>query len=149
LVAIGSEAIAGHLSSSVYFSTIETPENKKFRLDYQHRFPDGPVVSADAEASYIAGRLLSDALSSAETDMIESVRQAAIKSKIVAPQGRVRIDPQTLHSYLTPRIGISNSEGNFEILLQASAPVRPDPYLVDSSPRFAPEQPASWLRVVK
>lgn len=149
LVAIGQEAIAGHLSSSVYFSSIDTEENKKFLHDYQQRFPYGPVVSADAEASFIAGRLLSDALANTDSDFIEDVRRAAIKSKIVAPQGRVKIDPQTLHSYLTPRIGISNREGHFDILLQASAPVQPDPYLVNSSPRFAPEQPASWLRVVK
>ena len=149
LVAIGPEAIAGHLSSSVYFSSINTAENRKFISDYQRRFPEGPVVSADAEASFIAGRLLSDALAATDSDLIENVRQAAIGSKIVAPQGSVKIDPQTLHSYLTPRIGISNSDGNFDILVQASAPVRPDPYLINSSPRFAPEQPASWLRVVK
>ena len=44
LAAIGPEAVDGHITSSVYFSSLDTPENERFVQAYQARFPDGPVV---------------------------------------------------------------------------------------------------------
>ncbi len=67
LEAIGPEAVDGHLSSSVYFSSIETPRNRAFTEAYAARFPEGPTPSADTEAAYIAVHLLAGALARAET----------------------------------------------------------------------------------
>jgi branched-chain amino acid transport system substrate-binding protein len=64
LAEIGGEAVDGHLSSSVYFSSLESPANARFIDAYAKAFPDGPVSSADAEASYIAVKLLAAALES-------------------------------------------------------------------------------------
>jgi branched-chain amino acid transport system substrate-binding protein len=47
-----------------------------------------------------------------------------------APQGRVSIDPSTHHTNLNPRIGRVNREGQFDVVWEAPAPIRPDPYLV-------------------
>ena len=58
LGAIGDEAVDGHLSSSVYFCSIQSPANLRFLSAYEARFPDGPTASADAEASYNAVWLL-------------------------------------------------------------------------------------------
>ena len=51
-------------------------------------------------------------------------------SPIDAPQGQVRIDRDNRHCYLTPRIGMSNAEFGFDVIYEAPAPVKPDPYLV-------------------
>jgi ABC-type branched-subunit amino acid transport system substrate-binding protein len=149
LEAIGGEAVAGHISSSVYFSAIESAENAAFLARYTARFPTGPAASADAEASYIAGRLLAGALASAGTDTVKAVQNAVIGIRLKAPQGEVRVDPETFHAYLTPRIGLSNAHGRFDLLREASAPVAPDPYLLTNSPRLSFDQPASHLRLVQ
>ncbi len=147
LEAIGAEAVDGHLSSSVYFSTIPTAANTRFVAAYEAAYPDGPAACADAEASFVAVWLLARALADAGTDDVDAVRAAAVRQQIAAPQGRVWIDPETLHAFLTPRIGRSNAACRFDILNEAAEPVRPDPYLVWNSQRFtAPD--AAQLRLV-
>jgi ABC-type branched-subunit amino acid transport system substrate-binding protein len=145
---IGADAVDGHLSSSVYFSSLNSPENAAFIRAYAAAFPAGPVSSADAEASYIAVKLLAAALEQAGTDDARTVRAAVGNQRLVAPQGEVRVDPQTFHAWLTPRIGRSATNGQFEVLLEARQPIAPDPYLVQSSPRFASAMRSPLLRVV-
>ena len=149
LAEIGHEAIDGHLSSSVYFSSLESPANAAFIAAYAKAFPGGPVSSADAEASYIAVKLLAAALEQAGTDDARAVRAAVASQSLLAPQGEVRIDPQTYHAWLTPRIARSTLNGQFEVLLEARSPIAPDPYLVQSSPRFASAMRSPVLRVVQ
>jgi ABC-type branched-subunit amino acid transport system substrate-binding protein len=149
LAEIGPEAVDGHLSSSVYFSSLKSPANDAFNGAYGRAFPDGPVSSADAEASYIAVKLLAAALAQAGTDDARAVRAAVANQRLTAPQGEVRIDPQTYHAWLTPRIARSARDGQFEVLLEARSPVAPDPYLVQSSPRFAVAMRCPALRVVQ
>ena len=137
LEAIGAQAADGHITASVYFSSIRDKANARFIDDYAGRFPCGPVVCADGEAAFIAVRLLALALeeTGGRTESAE-VKRAVTQVVMDAPQGAVRIDPETLHAFLTPRIGRSTSAMRFEILAQAPGPVRPDPYLIWNSPRF-------------
>nr|GAJ34515.1 aliphatic amidase expression-regulating protein [Bradyrhizobium sp. DOA9] len=146
---IGADAVDGHLSSSVYFSSLKSPENAAFIDAYTRSFPDGPVSSADAESSYIAVKLLAAALSQAGTDDARTVRAAVADQRLRAPQGEVRIDRQTFHTWLTPRIGRSAANGQFEVLLESREPIAPDPYLVQSSPRFASAMRSPLLKVVQ
>ena len=46
-----------------------------------------------------------------------------------APEGRIAIEPENHHTWLTPRIGVLRRDGEFDIVWQAKAVVRPDPYL--------------------
>jgi len=146
---IGPDAVDGHLSSSVYFSSLNSPENAAFIAAYARSFPEGPVSSADAEASYVAVKLLASALSQAGTDDARTVRAAVADQRLRAPQGEVRIDRQTFHAWLTPRIGRSVADGQFEVLLESREPIAPDPYLVQSSPRFASAMRSPLLKVVQ
>ncbi len=45
----------------------------------------------------------------------------------------ITIDPDNNHTWLTPRIGIADEAGSFDVVWKANAPVKPDPYLVDHS----------------
>jgi len=148
LAEIGLDAIDGHLTSSVYFSSLDSPENATFVQAYAEAFPDMPAACADAEASYVAVKLLAAALQQADADDARSVRAAVANQRLAAPQGEVRIDPQTFHAWLTPRIGRSAVNGQFDVLLEARSPIAPDPYLVQSSPRFAVAMRSPVLRVV-
>jgi ABC-type branched-subunit amino acid transport system substrate-binding protein len=149
LAEIGPDAIDGHLTSSVYFSSLDSPANAAFIEAYARAFPNGPISSADAEASYIAVKLLAAALEQAGTEDSRAVRAAVANQRLAAPQGEVRIDPQTYHAWLTPRIARSARNGQFEVLLEARSPVGPDPYLVQSSPRFAVAMRGPALKVVR
>ena len=46
-----------------------------------------------------------------------------------APQGRIRIDTENNHCYLTPRIGVSSADAEFSVIAAAQKPIKPDPYL--------------------
>jgi ABC-type branched-subunit amino acid transport system substrate-binding protein len=147
LMAIGPGAVDGHITSSVYFSSLDTPENDRFVRAYRARFPDGPVASADAEATYLAVRLLALAVVEAGAIEASAVKRAVARRSIMAPQGEVRIDPETMHASLTPRIARSNVEGGFTVLREAMRPVPADPYLIRSSSRFGAVAIRPVLRV--
>ena len=147
LEAIGDDAVDGHLSSSVYFCSIQSPENFRFLEAYESRNPEGPTASADAEASYNAVWLLACGAAAAQTDDPRAIKAEIVRQHLDAPQGKVWIDEQTLHAYLTPRIGRSNRNAKFDLVSEARAPVQPDPYLVHNSSRFE-AAPAPSLRLV-
>lgn len=148
LVEIGREAAAGHISSSVYFEALSGINNQAFLERYRKRFPDAGPVSADVEASYIAVLLLAEAIRAAGSADMAEVRTAVTDLALDAPQGRVLVDPDNRHCYLTPRIGVSNHVFGFDLIYQASGPVKPDPYLVWSETR--PQSLSRpYLRVVE
>ena len=87
-------------------------------------------MSVEAEAAYLAVRLLGLALNEAGCDDVAAVQRAVLSQVIDAPQGKVHLDPETFHAFLTPRIGRSRRDGQFDIVVEARAPLRPDPYMV-------------------
>ena len=147
LDAIGPDAMDGHVTASVYFSSIASPQNEAFTAAYRTRFPDHPRVGADAEASYVAVRLLAGALAEAGRVDAAAVRRAVVARPLQAPQGLVAIDPATMHASLTPRIGCSERDGGFRILCAADRPVAADPYLTHSSSRFGEVKLRPMLRL--
>lgn len=150
LEAIGAEAADGHISSSVYFASIERSANHRFITEYRARFPDAGPTCADVEASFIAVHFLARALRRAGGTEITAVRQAVAGAVLEAPQGPVHIDQGNRHAWLTPRIGVSNSAFGFDVIYEADGPVRPDPYLVWSERRAAaPAGRRPPLRVIK
>ncbi|WP_201281087.1 transporter substrate-binding domain-containing protein [Paracoccus sp. AK26] len=149
LHAIGAEAADGQITSSVYFSSIPTERNADFVAAYRRAFPNGPAACADAESSYIAIHLLARAVARAGGEDIAQVRTAVTTCRFDAPQGPVMIDPATMHAYLTPHIGISRADFEFDVLIESPGPVQPDPYLVQWSRTTEPSSLPSQLRIVK
>ena len=127
------DAAAGHLSSSVYFSTISSQENARFTASWEQKFGHLGRACADAEAAYIAIHMLVGAIKRAGSVAFADVRDATRGLKFAAPQGMVTIDPENLHCCMRPRIGRSTMTGTFDILYEEHGPVRPDPYLVWAS----------------
>lgn len=145
---IGIDAADGQISSSVYFASLDNARNAEFTAAYDANFPTGPAISAEAEASFIAVHLLARAAARAGTADVAAVRAALPECEMDAPQGRVWIDGGTMHAYLTPRIGQSRKDFGFDILREAKAPVRPDPYLVGWSRKIEPPLSKPVLRIV-
>lgn len=136
MLEVPPDARDGHISSSVYFSSVKTSANQGFVASYRTRF--GTEPSADAEAAYCAVHLLARAILVAGSADVASVCDVLPAIRVSAPQGDVRIDGDTMHAWLTPRIGRSRVDGGFDIIEEAPAPIAPDPYLVRSARRHAP-----------
>lgn len=129
LQAIGPDMASGHIACSVYFQSIDRPENTAFVRAFQARFGAHRVTSADAEAAYVTTLLLATSLQAAGTDSVPEVKHATYGCRLAAPQGDVRIEPQNNHAWLTPRIGRATADGQFRLEWEAAASCRPDPYL--------------------
>lgn len=143
---LGDDA-AGHLSSSVYFSSIDTPQNQHFTGLWNQQFSHLGRASADAEASFVAIHLLANALEKAADTSLEAVRDAVRGIEFLAPQGPVTVNQENLHCAMRPRIGRSTQACDFQIIHEARDLVQPDPYLVWVDPMSEPEN--DYLRVVK
>jgi branched-chain amino acid transport system substrate-binding protein len=125
---IGS-AVEGHLTSSVYFSTVNSPENDRFIARWTLRFGQEARASADAENAYAAVHLLARAAARAGSANFEDVREAVRGLTFDAPQGKITVDEENLHCWMRPRIGRSRADGTFDIVEESPVAVRPDPYL--------------------
>jgi branched-chain amino acid transport system substrate-binding protein len=86
------------------------------------------------------------------------VRRAAAGYRYNSPQGPVWIDGDNNHCVLTPRLAVSNAQGQFDLFWEADAPVKPDPYLTQLDVAVGPAREttrngsslsALHLRVVK
>ncbi len=129
--AIGPELCVGHITSAPYFSTVDTPVNRRFVAAYRTRFGADAPVTMYAEAAYFQIKLFADALARAKSLDAQRLVDAVLGTELDAPQGRIRVDPDNNHTYLLPRIGMVNEHGDFEVVWEGKAPVKPDPYLVD------------------
>lgn len=138
LALIGSAACDGHLSSSVYFSSIRSEANARFLAAWKATYPTAGEPSADAEASYIAVHVLAQAIRLAQSAEVPAVLAALKDVRFEAPQGPVSISPENRHSFLWPRIGRSRADGTFDIIHEGSSVVEPDPYLVWEPLTFTP-----------
>lgn len=146
------ESAAGHLSSSVYFSTIRSAANARFTAQWDRHYAHLGQACADAEATYVAVHLLALAVAKAGSTAFADVRAAIGGVQLAAPQGLVTVDPDNLHCRLQPRIGRSTDKGTFEILHEDPAPVWPDPYLVWDSfaePDAGARRGPAHLKVVR
>jgi len=128
---IGPEACVGHVTSSVYFDTVNRAENRAFVAQFRRRFGDRHSLCCDAEASYVCVMLLARAIKRSGRASVQSVLDAAYLDRLEAPSGAVWLDPRNNHCHLTPRIARSRSDFHFDIFWQAERPVRPDPYLAE------------------
>jgi branched-chain amino acid transport system substrate-binding protein len=82
-----------------------------------------------SEMAYSQVHLFANALREAGTLQTELLVEAALGQSFEAPEGRIAIEPENHHTWLTPRIGVLRRDGEFDIVWQAKAVVRPDPYL--------------------
>lgn len=149
LVEIGPEASDGHLCSSVYFESAPGEANRAFVEGWRAVFGHLGPTSADAETAYNAMQLLARAVAAAGTADLQTVREVISSITLNAPQGLIRVDAENRHCYMRPRIGRSTADGQFDLVYEAPAPLKPDPYLVyEDADSKAEDFEAPRLRLV-
>lgn len=130
VAAMGGDAAAGHFTSAPYFQVYDSPENQKFIEAYRSRWGEDKVTHFVSEPSYFQMYMFKQAVEKLDPSDIapDTIREAIKGVEMVAPQGPVKIDPDTLHTYLWPKIGQCQSDGQFKILEQSSEWLQPVPY---------------------
>ena len=68
------------------------------------------------------------AVNQAGSDDVRAIRAAAKHQAFDAPEGMVRIDPDTQHTSKIFRIGRITPEGRFEVVYSSEVPIAPIPY---------------------
>lgn len=129
LALIDPSLCQGHITSATYFGSINSAANRKFVKAFQARFGATTPVSLWSEGAYSQVHLFARALEQAGTLDTEKLVQAALKVDFDAPSGHLRLDADNQHAWLRPRIGRVGAAGVFEIIWEAEATVKPDPYL--------------------
>lgn len=127
---MGAELAQGHITSAPYFESVATDANRRCVANFKRRFGAERVTNMCWEAAYFQTHLLADAMRRVDGDSVSDLLRVLPGSEFAAPQGRIRIDEHNHHTYLWPRIGRANAQGQFELLQEAARWVRPDPYLV-------------------
>lgn len=130
VAAMGGEAAAGHFTSAPYFMVWDSPENYKFVEAYKKRWGADKVTHFVSEPSYFQVYLFQQAVAKlAPSDITPpNIREAIKDESMIAPQGKVKIERENLHTWLWPKIGQSKSDGQFEILKQSADWQKPEPY---------------------
>lgn len=131
VAAMGGDAAAGHFTSAPYFMVHQSPENEKFVAAYRRRWGDDKVTHFVSEPSYFQVYLFKQAVEKigASGDITpDTIREAVKDQEMIAPQGKVRIERENLHTYLWPKIAVAKSDGQFEVLVESKEWQKPDPY---------------------
>ena len=162
---LAARDIAGDYAAWNYFESIDSPTNHAFVARFRDKFGPQRVLSDPLEASYLGVHLWAQAVRAAGSDDVAAIRRALRGQRFQAPEGEVRLDPETQHLWKTPRVARITSKGTAEIVWSSSEPVRPDPfpasrtreqwqgYLVDLHQKWgeqwsAPDDAAAWERTV-
>lgn len=130
VAAMGGDAAAGHFTSAPYFMVHKSPENDKFVAAYKKRWGDDKVTHFVSEPCYFQMYMFKQAVEKlANSDITpENIREAIKGVELVAPQGKVRLEKENLHTWLWPKIAVAKSDGQFEILKDSAEWKAPDPY---------------------
>ena len=130
VAAMGGDAAAGHFTSAPYFMVHKSPENEKFVAAYKKRWGDDKVTHFVSEACYFQMYLFKQAVEKlAGSDITpDGIREAIKGQEYVAPQGKIHLDKENLHTWLWPKIAVAKSDGQFEVLKDSAEWKAPDPY---------------------
>ena len=131
VAAMGGDAAAGHLTSAPYFMVHESAENEKFVSAYKKRWGSDKVTHFVSEPAYFGIGIFKQALEkigSAGDINPTAIMEACKGQEIMAPQGKIKVDPDNMHCYLWPKIGICKSNGQYDILKKTDTWLKPVPY---------------------
>jgi urea transport system substrate-binding protein len=120
--------MAGDLAAWNYFQSLDNPENQKFVEAFRAKYGPQRVVTDPMEAAYVGVKLWADAVRQAKSDDTIKIRKAFTTQSMLAPEGKLTIDPATQHAFKTPRIGRVTPNGQFEVVWSEVKPEAPQPF---------------------
>ncbi len=130
VAAAGAGVAAGAVAAQPWFSSWVSPAGWRFMDRMRRRHGGAVVATALAEAAWTQIHLFGSALDQLGRGDVHplNIREAAKDRIVEAPQGRVRIDGQSLYATLWPKIAVVEPSGRFRILARAGREVPPLPF---------------------
>lgn len=125
---MGPQLVAGDYAAWSYFQSVDSKKNNAFVRAFKKRYGKDRVIDDPMEAGYCGVYLWAQAVKDAGTDDAGVVRKAIGNQSFTAPQGVIYVDPDTLHTWKTARIGRINEDGQFHIVWTSGRPIRPARY---------------------
>jgi urea transport system substrate-binding protein len=119
---------AGHYAAWSYFQSIDRPENRDFVRKFRERFGARRVVSDPMETIYFGVHLWAQAVQAAGSVEPRAVREAIKGLSLEAPEGSVRVDPNTCYTWRGMRLGRVRMDGQFEILFNSGWAYSPEAF---------------------
>ena len=128
---IGADYLAGHLTAWNYYQTTKTQANDKFVAAYKAKYGADRVTADPIEAGYFGVYLWKAAVEKAGSTDIAKIKEAVKSNEITfdAPEGKVKIDGETQHTYKYVRIGKVRADGLIDAVYESKDPLKPDPFL--------------------
>ena len=127
---MGAEFAVGSFTSFPYFQAIDTDINNAFVERYRKYVNDSSAVTHHAlESSYFEVFLWAQGLDKAGEATPSAIREGIKGQEMDAPNGHVKIEPENLHTYLTPRIAEWSDTGQGKIIDEYPEPIIPLPYV--------------------
>lgn len=120
--------VAGDYAAWSYFQSIDRPQNHAFIDRFQKRYGPTHAISDPMETAYVGVHLWAQAVRQAGTVDTKAVREALKTQTHDAPEGMVRIDPETQHAEKFVRIGQITPEGRFAVVYCSEQAIPPVPY---------------------
>ena len=124
------EAAVGTYASVNYFNSIDTDANKKFLEAYGEKFGEDKAksVTAVGEATYDAVKLLALSLEKCGDDITTATILSNFDNlEFDAPQGTIKVDPETHHISVKARIGQVQADGSIAVVYESDEAIDPIP----------------------
>jgi len=131
IAAMGPEAAVGSYTSFPYFQAVDSDANRAFIERYRAFVGNPNAVTQHAmECSYFQVYLWKQAVEAAGGELTTEAIREGVKGQVFdAPNGKVTVDAQNLHTYLTPRIAQWGADGQGTIIEAYPEPLQPLPYV--------------------
>lgn len=132
--AMGPDYAKGSYSSFPYFMSIQNEKNKAFVKDFKDFTHDQSAVTQAASEGVVEGinywKMAVEKAGSPDAPAVIHTLET-VPFSFDGPEGVSKLDPQNLYTYLTPRIGHWQADGQAKIVDAYSKPLEPLPYIVD------------------
>ena len=128
LSSLSTKDIVGDYAAWNYFHSVDRPRNQMFIDRFRARYGEQRMTSDPMEAAYFGVHVWAKAVTEAGRDDVKAIRAAATHQEFDAPEGMVRIDPDTQHTSKVFRIGRITPEGSFQVEYSSEVPIAPIPY---------------------
>ncbi len=125
---IGASATLGHITAASYFASQSNNTNRSCLARYRALRQEEPHANMCWDAAYTQTHVVAQAMRTGDPDNLNSIRSGILGASFEAPQGLISIDPLNAHCNLWPKIGVARADGQFEIVAETEAAIRPDPY---------------------
>jgi urea transport system substrate-binding protein len=137
---MGYEFGEGHILSAPYFQSLDNPRNRQFVRDFlESPYGESGVTHYNMEETYLSFLYFQKAVEKAVAiGGVSALTPTAVRkfcagmelSPLESPEGSVSIDPDNYNSWLTPKIGRFNGNGQIDLLFKKENTIRPLPYML-------------------